>query len=138
MKGPDDLEWDKADYLHEDNGCPVCGAEPGALCSYPDPGDAGAGIEVGQYVHASRLGHAPADNDTPCKACGDPGRLRRQNTAYVEDALNWQTLCDSCQEEANEYWSEMWAQYYSEIRCAISEAGLRWSHPASADNPRQP
>lgn len=71
--------------------------------------------------------------NTPCAQCGDPGTLRRQNTAYADDALNWQTLCDPCQEEADDHWSEMWRQYYSEIRCAINDTGARWSRPLSAD-----
>lgn len=45
--------------------------------------------------------------------CFKFGKLRRQNTAYNDDELNWAFLCPSCQEEANEYWQERWNEYYS-------------------------
>lgn len=45
--------------------------------------------------------------------CGKPGKLRRQNTAYHVEIRNWNCLCDLCQEEADLYWAEMWAEYRS-------------------------
>lgn len=36
-----------------------------------------------------------------------------QNTRYVNDELNFMVLCDRCQEESNEYWAEMWSDYWS-------------------------
>ena len=48
-----------------------------------------------------------------CQHCKKEGaEKRRQNTAYVDDKLNFATLCDDCQEEANKYWAEQWAEYY--------------------------
>lgn len=38
---------------------------------------------------------------------------RRQNTAYDDDESNFNTLCEDCQEEADKYWDERWADYYS-------------------------
>lgn len=55
---------------------------------------------------------APLSAGTPCTVCGDPGSRRRQNTAFANDEMNWQTLCDDHQEEANEYWADMWSQRY--------------------------
>jgi hypothetical protein len=37
----------------------------------------------------------------------------RQRTSYVDGESNWATLCPDCQEEADEYWEEMWKEYYS-------------------------
>ncbi len=68
MTGPDGLEWEDADYLYYivDNGCPVCGAEIGAQCSYPDPDQSGFGIEIGLYVHSDRLEYdGPVLSDAP-------------------------------------------------------------------------
>jgi hypothetical protein len=40
----------------QENECPVCGAEPGAMCSGPDPDDPSGplGVEYGRYVHRAR------------------------------------------------------------------------------------
>ena len=40
---------------------------------------------------------------------------RRQNTKYVEEESNWNTLCEDCQIKVDEYWADMWADYYSGI-----------------------
>lgn len=49
--------------------------------------------------------------------CTFPGNKRRQNTAYVNDELNWNTLCPVHQEEADQYWEERWAEYYAGRMC---------------------
>ena len=49
-----------------------------------------------------------------CQCCKGRGAVRqRQNTAYVDDRLNWVTLCEPCAEENAEHWADMWADYYS-------------------------
>lgn len=51
-----------------------------------------------------------------CAGCGKTGPdvlRRRQNTSYHDDESNWCVLCPDCQEEANEYWAERWAEYHS-------------------------
>jgi hypothetical protein len=35
------------------------------------------------------------------------------NTAYVNEEDNYTYACDPCFEEIEEYWAEMWAEYYS-------------------------
>lgn len=50
-----------------------------------------------------------------CHKCEqeDPTTIRRrQNTAYVHEESNWITVCDTCFEDVEEYWKEMWEQYY--------------------------
>lgn len=49
--------------------------------------------------------------------CGAKNRvmLRRQNTAYVNPENNWLLVCESCLEEANEYWKERWEDYWAAI-----------------------
>lgn len=37
---------------------------------------------------------------------------QRQGSAYIEDKYNWACLCPECQKLANEYWKEMWNEYY--------------------------
>lgn len=39
----------------------------------------------------------------------------RQNTAYIDDEMNWAYGCKYCQQESHEYWQEMWNEYYSSI-----------------------
>ena len=38
----------------------------------------------------------------------------RQRTAYVNEELNWVTLCPSCREVNNAYWNERWSEYYTD------------------------
>ena len=52
--------------------------------------------------------------DGPCKS--RKAKLRRQNTKYVNDEMNWVIACDQCFEGIEEYWAERWAEYYSMIR----------------------
>ena len=40
----------------------------------------------------------------------------RQNTNYVEESDNWTWLCSDCQSAYNEYWNEVWDDFY----------GTRW------------
>ena len=42
--------------------------------------------------------------------CG--AKRRRQRTEYVDDNLNWSTLCDGCQEYNDEYWGDRWGEYW--------------------------
>ena len=37
-------------------------------------------------------------------------RTARQNTAYVEDSLNFFTGCRVCEEENARHWDEMWKE----------------------------
>ena len=41
--------------------------------------------------------------------CGEPGEWRRQNSAFCDDRMNWWFLCEGCQEEANEYYDDLWS-----------------------------
>lgn len=52
-----------------------------------------------------------------CEVCGAPGAERRhQMTAYVNKESNYKTLCGDCQDEADEYWKDMWNEYYSIVQ----------------------
>ena len=53
-----------------------------------------------------------------CPQCGHwlcKVRTMRQNTAYMDDKLNFFTGCKECQERNAEYWDEMWNQYYNSV-----------------------
>ena len=51
---------------------------------------------------------------TKCNRCKKRGAKRRpQLTQYLDEELNWDCLCESCQEGADEYWQERWDEYYS-------------------------
>jgi hypothetical protein len=55
-------------------------------------------------------------NKIKCQWCGEEGaERRRQRTAYVNDERNFAILCDECQEESHEYWSDMWNEYYRQV-----------------------
>jgi hypothetical protein len=72
MTGPDGLEWEHADKLDhvEDNGCPICCAQPGSMCSYEDSDQSAFGIEVGLYVHSERLDY---EGPPPSEYPAEPG-----------------------------------------------------------------
>lgn len=49
-----------------------------------------------------------------CPSCGRwfrRVRTLRQNTAYLDDSLNFFTGCKRCHEDNAAYWDEMWAEY---------------------------
>ena len=47
--------------------------------------------------------------------CNQEGIYRRQNTQYAEDELNFSCYCHEHQEEVDEYWKEMWKDYYNSV-----------------------
>ena len=47
--------------------------------------------------------------------CFCKGHRRAQNTAYVDEKRNWVFLCDTCMEANDEYWKEMWREYYGSV-----------------------
>ena len=42
-------------------------------------------------------------------------RTERRLTRYVDEADNWLTCCRECRDRDDEYWSDMWEQYYGSI-----------------------
>ncbi len=62
---------------------------------------------------ASRRVLGYKEGSLKCEHCGAMTASRnRQRTAYENDESNFATLCPTCQREADEYWSEMWNEYY--------------------------
>ena len=47
--------------------------------------------------------------------CFCKGSRRRQYTQYVLEGSNWVFLCDTCMEANDEYWKEMWKEYYGGV-----------------------
>ncbi len=43
--------------------------------------------------------------------CFKLGKKQRQNTAYVDDKMNWVIMCDGCAQQNDDHWSEMWDSY---------------------------
>ena len=53
-----------------------------------------------------------------CQCCGKWLRIvktERRMTRYVDDVDNWLTACKECQKRDDEYWADMWEQYYGSI-----------------------
>lgn len=44
--------------------------------------------------------------------CEMPATRRRQRTSYVDDEMNFAILCEEHHKENDEYWYEMWEEYY--------------------------
>ena len=36
----------------------------------------------------------------------------RMNTQYVNEESNYNNFCDSCFDDSEAYWADMWADYY--------------------------
>lgn len=49
--------------------------------------------------------------DGPCDSL--KAKRRHKGTAYIDDELNYVTICDSCYEKEREYWDDMWREYYA-------------------------
>lgn len=50
-----------------------------------------------------------------CVKCGrnsETVERRRQNTKYAQEERNWVVACEECFKEIEEYWAEMWEDYY--------------------------
>jgi len=48
-----------------------------------------------------------------CYQCWRLGKLRRQSTAYPNDADNFVFCCDDCFEERENFLKEQWDDYYA-------------------------
>jgi 3-deoxy-D-arabino-heptulosonate 7-phosphate (DAHP) synthase class II len=46
--------------------------------------------------------------------CNNIGLKLRQNTAYVDDRRNFVIMCSDCFEMNQQYWEEMWRDYWSD------------------------
>jgi cytochrome c553 len=42
-------------------------------------------------------------------------KTQRRNTAYCDETQNWLTACKACHKEDEEYFADLWEQYYSSI-----------------------
>lgn len=53
----------------------------------------------------------------PCQYpdCEKRGFWRRQNTAYQDNKSNYCCLCNQHADENDEYWDEMWKEYYYSV-----------------------
>ena len=49
-----------------------------------------------------------------CTMCGttENVKMHRRNTQFYEDDLNYLIACDSCIQQDNEYYQELWDEYY--------------------------
>lgn len=52
---------------------------------------------------------------TGCKEWREDVKMRRQNTAYVDDTMNWVLCCSDCLAWLNECWAERWAEYHAGV-----------------------
>lgn len=62
-----------------------------------------------------------------CPACGKIKlsiKTVRQNTAYVDDFKNYFRGCEDCREQNDEYWAEMWNDYYGMVSAGIQAGNL--------------
>ena len=48
--------------------------------------------------------------------CGKPGIRYRQRTQYLDESANWVCYCPEHRATNDEYWDEMWDNYYDMIR----------------------
>lgn len=51
--------------------------------------------------------------EAPCDSVD--AKWYHNNTAYVDQELNWSYLCPFCIKQSDKYWKEMWDMYYSQI-----------------------
>jgi hypothetical protein len=62
---------------------------------------------------------SPPTEDGQCQGfdgpCENEGTWQRQNTAYVNDRLNWVCMCPECAQSNSEQWAAQWRDYYSSV-----------------------
>lgn len=57
-----------------------------------------------------------------CKFCGKTSHdvvNYRQRTQYTDESDNWVNACPECKARNDEYWDEMWADLYGDIRSGV-------------------
>ena len=54
-----------------------------------------------------------------CEKIGPDVINYRQRTQYSDEERNWVNACPECKERNDEYWDEMWADLYGDIRSGI-------------------
>lgn len=48
-----------------------------------------------------------------CRYCGkSPAISYHQRTAYFDEESNWVVFCEEHKEENDEFWDDMWYEYY--------------------------
>ena len=48
------------------------------------------------------------------RTCGShKAKRRRQNTQYADEERNWVVMCNECFAENEKYWSQEWADFWS-------------------------
>ena len=58
--------------------------------------------------------YAAFRSDWRCQLCHQNMAYPRQMLSnYIDERRNWNTLCDECYDEIQDYWREMWQDYYS-------------------------
>lgn len=56
------------------------------------------------------------DDCLVCVYCGSLNASNnRQKTEYHNECDNMKVLCPDCQREEDEYWDDMWVDYYSSV-----------------------
>jgi phage FluMu protein Com len=61
-------------------------------------------------------------NELKCDFCEKVGAdvvHYHQRTQYVEEERNWVNACPECKVRNDEYWDEMWADLYGDIRSGM-------------------
>jgi hypothetical protein len=67
--------------------------------------------------HAFGAAIAQAE-DRRCPCCDrldQTVRVRRRNSSYVNDTLNWLHSCASCFREDFEHFGDLWSDYYANV-----------------------
>ena len=67
-----------------------------------------------------RLFHRYQGTEQPkrCPLCGRYGKdifKRRKNTEYNDEESNWVTGCGECYQAMEDYYTELWAEYYASV-----------------------
>ena len=68
--------------------------------------------KIKEYICSSCNGK-PHLGPFKCINCGSQNAFRcRQRTLYNDEEENFVNLCEICEKENDEYWQDMWEEYY--------------------------
>ena len=64
------------------------------------------------FARYSRKAFGCPEGNLVCQVCGATNASRNRQRSSYHDSDNMATLCPACQKEADEYYDELWSEYY--------------------------
>lgn len=77
-----------------------------------DPKDLRKQMLAPHIARTERHLNGNPEGNLKCKSCGANNASKNRQRTNYHNSDNMNTLCPSCQQAADEYWDELWEEYY--------------------------